>query len=45
MAKEVKKETKEGNGLTILFICGIIAVALIVACVFFPEEFFGLFKN
>lgn len=42
MAKEQKKE---GNrGLVTLIICGLIAVALMVGCIFFPEELFGLFK-
>ena len=38
--KEVKNSNK---GLIALIICGVIAIALIIACVFFPEEFFGLF--
>ena len=42
MAKENKKE---GNkGLFTLIVCGIIALALMIGCVFFPEELFGLFK-
>ena len=42
MAKETKKE---GNkGLFTLIICGLIAAALMVGCVFFPEQLFGLFK-
>ena len=31
------------TGAKILAICGIIAVAIIVACVFFPDVIFGLF--
>ena len=39
-----KKETDPNQtGLMVLLICGLIAVALIVGCVFFPEEIFGLF--
>lgn len=35
---------KEGNlGIKILMLCGIIAVALIIACVFFPDVIFGMF--
>ena len=35
---------KESNtGLKVLIGCGIVAVVLIVACVFFPDEIFGLF--
>ena len=30
-------------GLKVLAVCGIIAVILIVACVFFPDAIFGLF--
>lgn len=40
---ENKKDTGAHKGLVVLMICGVIAVALIIACVFFPEEFFGLF--
>lgn len=37
---------KQSNkGLAILIICGIIAMALIIACVFFPEQIFGLFSK
>ena len=31
------------TGVKILAICGIIAVVIIVACVFFPDVIFGLF--
>lgn len=41
MAKQ--KDISSNKGITILMICGIIAVALIVACVFFPEVVFGIF--
>ena len=37
------KKEKENKGLRALIICGIITIALIVVCVFFPDEFFGLF--
>ena len=39
------KEKKEGvTGVVTLIICGTITIALIVACVFFPDQFFDLFK-
>ena len=38
-------DKKEGKGLKILLICGIIAMILIILCVFFPEQFFGLFSK
>ena len=38
---ETKKNGK--SGIITLIICGIIAMGLIVACVFFPDELFGLF--
>jgi len=38
-----KKEISSNKGLMILMICGIIAVALIIACVFFPDLIFGIF--
>ena len=44
MAKEVKKEKISNGGLVTLIVCGLLAVALMVGCIFFPEELFGLFK-
>lgn len=41
MAKQ--KEISSNKGLIILMICGVLAVALIVACVFFPDVIFGMF--
>jgi len=38
------KKAGNNKGLATLIICGIIAMALIVACVFFPDQIFGLFK-
>lgn len=38
-----KKETKTNTGLIILLICGVIAIGLIIGCVFFPNEIFGMF--
>ena len=35
---------KENNkGLIILAICGLLALALIIGCVFFSDEIFGIF--
>lgn len=42
MAK--KNKGNSNTGATILIVCGIIAVILIVACIFFPEQLFGLLK-
>jgi len=39
----MKKEGKGNKGMIIAAICGVLAAALIVVCVFFPDEFFGLF--
>lgn len=36
-----KKGTNGNAGFITLMICGIIAVALIVGCVFFPDAIFG----
>ena len=36
-----KKELSTHKGLIILMICGVIAVGLIIGCVFFPNELFG----
>ena len=43
----MKKNTEKSNnkGALTLIICGLLAVALIVACVFFPDQFFGLFTS
>ena len=41
---EIVKKNKESNkGLVALIVCGVLSIALAVACIFFPEEFFGLF--
>lgn len=38
------KNQKESNaGIITLIVCGVIAVALIVCCVFFPDAIFGIF--
>ena len=39
----MKEKNNSNKGLIALIICGILATALIVACVFFPDELFGLF--
>ena len=40
-----EKKNKGGNtGILVLIVCGIITVALIVGCVFFPDQLFGIFK-
>lgn len=36
-----KKKGNPNTGLMILLVCGLLAVALIVGCVFFPDEIFG----
>ena len=42
--KKVKKSEKKGNGGVIaLIICGILTIAIIITCIFFPDEFFGIF--
>ena len=38
-----KQEKNQNKGLIALLVCGLIAMALIVACVFFKDQFFGLF--
>lgn len=42
---ENKKEKNSHIGLITLFICGFITLAIIIACVFFPEEVFGMFLS
>ena len=41
----MKKEKNPHIGLITLIICGLLTVALIVGCVFFPDEIFGLFTK
>lgn len=45
MSQKVEQEKTSKKGMVTVIICGLISVALIVACVFFPEEFFGLFTK
>lgn len=33
------------KGMRVLLVCGVIAMILIIICVFFPEQFFGLLKK
>lgn len=40
-----KKNNNPNTGVTILVICGLLAVALIVGCVFFPDVIFGMFQS
>lgn len=42
-----KNNNKDINnkGLFLLIFCGLLTIAIIVVCVFFPEEFFGLFTK
>ena len=44
MPKETNNEKASNKGLITLIICGLLAVALMVGCIFFPEQLFGLFK-
>lgn len=37
-------EKEKHGGLIALIICAILTIIIIVACVFFPEQVFGLFK-
>lgn len=36
-----KKTGKSNAGITILMVCGVLAVLLIIGCVFFPDALFG----
>lgn len=38
-----KKEKNQNAGLITLLICGVVAILLIIGCVFFPQQIFGLF--
>lgn len=38
-----KTEKNQNKGLMALLICGALAIALIIGCVFFPDVIFGLF--
>ena len=42
----MKKTRKTGNGgIIALILCGALTIAIIVGCIFFPEEFFSIFTN
>jgi len=41
----MSNKPESNTGVKILAICGIIAIVLIVACVFFPDVIFGLLLN
>lgn len=43
MAK--KNGVSSNTGIIILMLCGVFAIALIIGCVFFPDELFGLFTK
>ncbi|MGN1358249.1 MAG: hypothetical protein ACI4WU_02660 [Bacilli bacterium] len=47
MKNKEKNESKGNNntGIITLVICSIITLAIIVACVFFPDEIFGIFNK
>ena len=38
-----KQEKNQNKGLIALLVCGVLAMALIIGCVFFRDQFFGLF--
>lgn len=40
-----KKENNTHTGVILLIVCAIITLALIIGCVFFPEEIFGIFSK
>lgn len=40
----MKKESKMHGGIIALIICSILTICIIAACIFFPEQVFGLFK-
>ena len=42
----MSKENKNTNrGTVTLIICGILSLAIIIGCIFFPEEIFGIFMK
>jgi len=36
---------KGNKGAIVLVICGVLTVILMVACIFFPDQVFGMFLN
>lgn len=36
-----QKKGNQNTGITILMVCGVVAVLLIIGCVFFPDALFG----
>lgn len=43
--KTKKNKDNTNTGAIVLVVCGVIAIALMVGCVFFPDEIFGMFLN
>ena len=44
MTKEAKTEKSGNSGLIVLIICGVLAAALMIGCIFFPDQLFGFLK-
>lgn len=45
MENKKKEEKSTNTGLVLLIVCGFLALALIVGCLFFPDEIFGIFMK
>ncbi len=39
----MKEKEKNNKGIIALIICLVLTIAIIVGCIFFPEEIFGIF--
>lgn len=43
---KTKKSSGNNNaGAIVLIVCGVLTVLLMVGCIFFPDEIFGMFLN
>jgi len=44
----MKVKTSKGNnntGAIVLIVCGVLTILLMIGCIFFPDEIFGMFIN
>jgi len=40
-----KEKNKVNGGIITLIVCGVIAMILVIGCMFFPDEIFGIFTK
>lgn len=43
--KTKKDKGNTNTGAMVLIVCGVLTIALMIGCIFFPDEIFGMFLN